>query len=67
MFKLAIIGSSPSGLSTAAHAAALGVPHVLLESKDLAHGHACVSTCPTGAALRVSPERFRDYTNAVEA
>lgn len=35
--------------------------------KDLPHGPACVSACPTGAALRVSPERFLDYTNAVEA
>jgi CRP-like cAMP-binding protein/Fe-S-cluster-containing hydrogenase component 2/thioredoxin reductase len=35
--------------------------------KDLPHGPACVSACPTGAALRVSPEKFLDYTNAVEA
>jgi cGMP-dependent protein kinase 2 len=35
--------------------------------KDLPHGPACVSACPTGAALRVSPERFLDYTSAVEA
>jgi CRP-like cAMP-binding protein/Fe-S-cluster-containing hydrogenase component 2/thioredoxin reductase len=35
--------------------------------KDLPHGPACVSACPTGAALRVSPERFLDYTNPVEA
>jgi CRP-like cAMP-binding protein/Fe-S-cluster-containing hydrogenase component 2/thioredoxin reductase len=31
--------------------------------KDLPHGPACVSACPTGAALRVSPEKFLDYTN----
>ena len=32
--------------------------------KDLAGGPACVRSCPTGAALRVSPEKFLDYTNA---
>jgi cGMP-dependent protein kinase 2 len=36
-------------------------------SKGLPHGPACVSACPTGAALRVSPERLLDYTNPVEA
>jgi cGMP-dependent protein kinase 2 len=25
-------------------------------------GPACVRSCPTGAALRVSPEKFLDYT-----
>ena len=35
--------------------------------KDLPGGAACVRACPTGAALRVSPERFLDYTNAIEA
>jgi Fe-S-cluster-containing hydrogenase component 2 len=35
--------------------------------KDLPHGPAWVSACPAGAALRVSPERFLDYTNPVEA
>jgi Fe-S-cluster-containing hydrogenase component 2 len=29
--------------------------------KDLEGGAACVRACPTGAALRVSPERFLDY------
>ena len=29
--------------------------------KDLAGGPACVRACPTGAALRVSPEAFLDY------
>src|SRR5450432_4230211 len=33
MFKIAIIGSGPSGLSAAAHAAELGLPHVLLEGE----------------------------------
>ncbi len=32
-FKIAIVGSGPSGLSAAAHAAELGIPHVLLESE----------------------------------
>ncbi len=30
--------------------------------KDLKGGPACVRSCPTGAALRVSPEQFLDYT-----
>jgi CRP-like cAMP-binding protein/Fe-S-cluster-containing hydrogenase component 2/thioredoxin reductase len=34
--------------------------------KDVTGGAACVRACPTGAALRVSPEKFLDYTNAVE-
>ncbi len=29
--------------------------------KDLSGGPACVRACPTGAALRVSPEEFIDY------
>jgi CRP-like cAMP-binding protein/Fe-S-cluster-containing hydrogenase component 2/thioredoxin reductase len=31
-FKIAVIGAGPGGLSAAAHAAELGVPHVLLEA-----------------------------------
>ncbi|MDB5422612.1 MAG: 4Fe-4S dicluster protein [Phenylobacterium sp.] len=33
-FRIAIVGSGPSGLSAAAHAAARGVSHVLLEKTD---------------------------------
>lgn len=29
--------------------------------KDLAAGPACVRACPTGAAIRTSPERFLDF------
>jgi Fe-S-cluster-containing hydrogenase component 2 len=29
--------------------------------KDLAEGPACVRSCPTGAAIRVSPQEFLDY------
>jgi Fe-S-cluster-containing hydrogenase component 2/CRP-like cAMP-binding protein len=29
--------------------------------KDVSGGAACVRACPTGAAIRVSPERFLDY------
>jgi CRP-like cAMP-binding protein/thioredoxin reductase/Fe-S-cluster-containing hydrogenase component 2 len=32
-FKIAIIGSGPSGLSAAAHAAELGISHILLEAE----------------------------------
>src|SRR6185437_14654734 len=34
VFKIAIVGSGPSGLSAAAHAAAKGLSHVLLEKTD---------------------------------
>ena len=32
--------------------------------KDLAGGAACVRACPTGAALRVSPEGFLEVSGA---
>ncbi len=35
--------------------------------KGLPGGAACVRACPTGAALRVSPEKFLDYASGVEA
>ena len=31
--------------------------------KDLSGGPACVRACPTGAAIRVSPESFVDFVN----
>src|SRR6201995_1566283 len=34
IFRIAIIGSGPSGMSAAAHAAQLGISHVLLEKTD---------------------------------
>ena len=34
--------------------------------KDLPGGAACVRACPTGAAMRVSPETFLGYTEATE-
>src|SRR5258708_39361903 len=33
-FRIAIVGSGPAGLSAAAHAATIGVSHVLLEKTD---------------------------------
>ena len=33
--------------------------------RELSGGLACVRACPTGAALRVSPERFLDYAGDV--
>jgi len=35
--------------------------------KDLPGGAACVRACPTGAAIRVSPEEFLGYAATVEA
>jgi thioredoxin reductase/Fe-S-cluster-containing dehydrogenase component/CRP-like cAMP-binding protein len=32
--------------------------------KGLAGGAACVRACPTGAAIRMSPERFTEYTGS---
>jgi Fe-S-cluster-containing hydrogenase component 2 len=34
--------------------------------KGIDGGAACVRACPTGAALRVSPERFLDYAGVAE-
>ncbi|MGA2550340.1 MAG: cyclic nucleotide-binding domain-containing protein [Burkholderiaceae bacterium] len=34
--------------------------------QNLSSGPACVSACPTGAAMRVSPERFMRYADADE-
>ncbi|HUP97993.1 MAG TPA: cyclic nucleotide-binding domain-containing protein [Usitatibacter sp.] len=34
--------------------------------KDLAGGAACVRACPTGAAIRVSPEQFLNYAGPME-
>ena len=34
--------------------------------KDLEGGAACVRACPTGAAIRVSPDRFLDYAGRAE-
>ena len=35
--------------------------------KDQAGGPACVRSCPTGAAIRVAPEQFLEYTGGSEA
>ncbi len=34
IFKVAIVGSGPAGLSAGAHAAVLGLRHILLEKSD---------------------------------
>ena len=34
--------------------------------KDIKSGPACVRACPTGAAIRISPERFLDYAGEVQ-
>ena len=35
--------------------------------KDQAGGPACVRSCPTGAAIRVAPEEFLEYTGGADA
>ena len=35
--------------------------------KDQSGGPACVRSCPTGAAIRVAPEQFLEYTGGSEA
>jgi ferredoxin len=32
--------------------------------KDLSGGPACVRACPTGAAIRISPEEFPAYAQS---
>ena len=46
--------------SPAALAARTGAKHAVKcdMCKDIASGPACVRACPTGAAIRVAPERF---------
>jgi len=29
--------------------------------RDIASGPSCVRACPTGAAIRIGPEKFLDY------
>ncbi len=54
-------GDEP-GLETKAYDANLAKKAVKCDMcKDLSGGPACVRACPTGAALRVSPEKFLDY------
>lgn len=46
------------------HNAELGKKAVKCDMcKDLSGGPACVRACPTGAAIRVSPEQFIDYAS----
>ena len=70
MFKIAIIGSGPAGLSAAAHAAELGVSHVLLEAEHHAadtiykyqkgkHVMAEPACCRCAARCRSPPARAR--------
>ena len=35
--------------------------------RDIASGPNCVSACPTGAALRISPEKFLEYAGSGQA
>jgi NAD-dependent dihydropyrimidine dehydrogenase PreA subunit len=32
--------------------------------KDIKGGAACVRACPTGAAIRINPDKLTDYVNA---
>jgi Fe-S-cluster-containing hydrogenase component 2 len=54
-------GAEP-GMEAASHAKDVVKKAVKCDMcKDLPGGAACVRACPTGAAMRVSPERFLDY------
>jgi Fe-S-cluster-containing hydrogenase component 2/CRP-like cAMP-binding protein/thioredoxin reductase len=54
IFRIAIVGSGPAGLSAAAHAARLGLSHVLLEKTD----HLCdtIHRYQRGKAVMSTPE-----------
>ncbi len=59
-----------SGPGEAPHAAASAGPKQAVKCdmcKDLSAGPACVRACPTGAAIRVSPERFVEFVNQAAA
>jgi Fe-S-cluster-containing hydrogenase component 2/CRP-like cAMP-binding protein/thioredoxin reductase len=55
-FRIAIVGSGPAGLSAAAHAARLGLSHVLLEKTD----HLCdtIHRYQRGKAVMATPEEL---------
>jgi Fe-S-cluster-containing hydrogenase component 2 len=60
-----LFGAGPGPGEDAAARAALGkdAPKKAVKCdmcKDLAGGPACVRACPTGAAIRISPDRFID-------
>jgi Fe-S-cluster-containing hydrogenase component 2 len=61
LFSWLLFGAGPGpGEDPAAHAAA-DTPKKAVKCdmcKDLAGGPACVRACPTGAAIRISPDRF---------
>lgn len=52
--RIAVIGSGPSGLSCAAHAAELGIPHVLLEAED--HASHTIYRYQKGKHVMAEPE-----------
>jgi CRP-like cAMP-binding protein/thioredoxin reductase/Fe-S-cluster-containing hydrogenase component 2 len=58
-----VLGAGPEpGAEAASHAKDVQKKAVKCDMcKDLPGGPACVRACPTGAAIRVSPERFLDY------
>ena len=71
-FRIAIVGSGPAGLSAAAHAAKLGVSHVLLEKTDhLSHTiysyqkKKYVMATPVQLVLRADLGFQADYREAI--
>ncbi|HEY5309031.1 MAG TPA: 4Fe-4S dicluster domain-containing protein, partial [Casimicrobiaceae bacterium] len=60
-------GEEP-GVEEKSHDKSLGKRAVKCDMcKGQAGGAACVRACPTGAALRVAPEKFLDYASGAEA
>ena len=66
------IGQEPGTNATTAHSKDGKKPTGMKKAAkcdmclDLASGPACVRACPTGAALRISPEEFLDYASKKE-
>ena len=63
VFKIAIIGSGPAGLSAAAHAAKKGLSHILLEKTD--HLSDTIYRYQKGKHVMAEPEALTDFAEPV--